>query len=292
MRIRHKHFPYPIIADGNDSYVGTSFLTDATAVREGYNVKFILEACVENPAVQSLIEDETIAYVHHIECPQTCFRTVITTSEEKYEFVVPDSKVNGLVQICSFLAAMKDIKNYTNDAFSSDYKGFKFNIDKGCVMGVGSQIDQRINKERDDLANTSSIFSIVSNMDPNETNVKVDISKKTKIVILIPKESCSRYKNMSDLLVLQPVMHQMIILPALMYVLDELKASKEELYNFEDCRWYRSLRKVAKKFDVAFDESGFTVMDTYQFAQQLLNTPLTKALICLSGGDEGESYES
>jgi len=292
MRIRHKHFPYPIIADGNDSYANTSFLTDTTAMREGYNVKFILEAYVDNVEVNSLIENETIAYVHHIECPQTCFRTAITTSEEKYEFVLPDSKVNGLVQVCSFLVALKDIKNYTNDAFSSDYKGFKFNIDKGCVMGIGSQMDQRINKERDDLANTASIFSIVANMDPNEMNVKVNISKKSKIVILIPKESCNRYKNMSELLGLQPVMHQMIILPALMHVLEELKASKEELYIFEDCRWFRSLRKVAKKFGVTFDESGFTTLDTYQFAQQLLNTPLIKALINLSGGDEGESYEN
>lgn len=286
MHLRHKQFPYPVIANGNDSYVDTSFITDAAALREGYNIRFIFEAFVDNLLIKELIDDDKIAYVHHIECAQTCYRTAVKANEEKFEIVIPESRVNGHVEICSFLAAETDIKNYTNTSFSSDYKGFKFDIDKGCIMGIGTQINLRINKERDDLAKTSSIFSIVANMDPNEKNVRIDMGKKTKIVILLPQDSRNRYKNISESLELQPVMHQMIILPALMYVLEELKSSKEELYNFEDCRWFRSLRKVAKKFDVAFDEEGFLIMDTYQLAQQLLDTPLTRALINLSGVDE------
>ncbi|WP_238883865.1 hypothetical protein [Clostridium sp. YIM B02551] len=285
MQIRSKFYPYPVIADDSDSYIKSSFKTDALLVTEGYNMKFILKAKVENQSVQKMIDNEVIGYAHHIECPQTCFRTVVATSEEQFEYTVHDSKINGLVQVCSFLVALNDIPNYTNELFANDYKGFKFNIDKGCIMGVGNQINLRVNKVRDDLVNTSSIFSIVPNIDPNEVSVKVDLSKKSKIAIIIPEKSCNLYKNMSGMLDLQPIMHSMIIIPALMYVFEELKIAKNELYNFEDCRWFRSLRKTCKTFGLILDSDGLATIDIYQIAQQLMNTPLAGALEFLSGGD-------
>lgn len=102
--------------------------------------------------------------------------------------------------------ANKDIEKYSNSLFAPNFRGFRFDIGRGCILAVGNQINLRINKIRDDLANTSSIFSIIPNRDETMTNIKVDISGN-KIVILIPQETFSIYSNMSNSLDIQPVMH-------------------------------------------------------------------------------------
>ena len=86
---------------------------------------------------------------------------VFLTDENEKTFIEHESKLNGTVQICSMIIAMSDIAGYRNPSFSSDYKGFGFNIEKGCVMGIGKQINIDISKEKDNLENTSSIFSII-----------------------------------------------------------------------------------------------------------------------------------
>ena len=289
MQIRSKFYSYPVIAEDSDSFTNSKFSNDAAFEFDVYNLKFILEAEVQNSEIQKMIEEGIVGFVHHLECPQTCFRTVVISGDTTCEYIISDKKINGIVQVCSFLVALKDIPNYTNQFFSSDYKGFKFNIDKGCILGVGNQINLRVNKAKDDLSNTSSIFSIAPNLDSNEVNVIINTSMKTKIGIIIPEKSCNLYKNMSAMLDLQTVMHSMIIIPALMFVFEELKTASDELYLYDDCRWFRSLKKTCKNFNINLDKEGLSTLNIYDVSQKLLDTPLTKALEFLSG-DDGSSF--
>ena len=154
-------------------------------------------------------------------------------------------------------------------------------------MAVGNQVNLRINKIRDDLANTASIFSIVPSRDETITNIKVDISGN-KIVVVIPQETFSIYSNMSSSLDIQPVMHSMLIIPSLVYALTEVKDSRTHLYDYEDYRWYRSLRKAAEKMNVKFDEECLANMDPFDFAQKLLDSPIPKAVNYLRGDNDEE----
>ena len=85
--------------------------------------------------------------------------------------------------------AEKDIDKYTNESFAADYRGWKFNIEKGCILAIGNQYNVRINKIRDDLANTSSIFSIVPNTDQTENNLLVDLGQQKIICLLYTSPS-------------------------------------------------------------------------------------------------------
>ena len=58
MLIRNKHFPYPIIAEGNDSYASANFITDVDSERDGYYVKFTLKASTNNVGMNDLIKDK------------------------------------------------------------------------------------------------------------------------------------------------------------------------------------------------------------------------------------------
>ena len=285
MQIKNKYYPYPVIAFGNDSYEGSEFIADANYVQDAHYIKFQLEASLKDQCLAGMIAEGKVKYAHHIECSQTCFRTLVQTDQAKEEFLVHESKVNGLVQICSFLMAEQDIAGYSNPAFGKDYKGFKFNIDRGCVLAIGGQVNMIINKEKEDLANTSSIFSIRKNWDPAVTELQVSTTGQ-KIVVLIPEKTCNQYLNVSATTLL-PVLHAMVIQPALMQVLYELKeaAQEKKLYLYEGFRWYRALRKTAEKLGIAFDEESVAVLDGFKAAQKFLDAPVIKAMDMICSGD-------
>ena len=287
MQLRSKYYTYPVITEDADFYENSSFSSDVEQVLDGYNVRLKLKAELVNPELEEMLEKEEVMYAHHIECTQTCFRKLVLTNEKEKECVLRDGEVNGIVQVCSFLVANKDIEKYSNKLFAQDFRGFRFDIERGCIMAVGSQINLRINKIRDDLANTSSIFSIIPSRDETITNIKVDTSGN-KIVIMIPQETFSIYSNMSSSLDIQPVMHSMLIIPSLVYALTEVKESRSHLYDYEDYRWYRSLRKAAEKMNVAFDEESLANIDPFDLAQKLMDSPIPKAVNYLRGDKDEE----
>lgn len=288
MQLRSKYFTYPVIIEDGDFYVESRFETDVEQVLDGYNIKLVLKAELVNDELEKMLEEGTVGIVHHIECPQTCFRETVVTKEYSLEYILKDGQVNGVVQICSFIAALKNIDKYSNSLFSNDYRGFKFDLEKGCIMAVGNQINLHIKKIRDDLANTASIFSIVPNMDHSVTELKINLTD-SKIAIIVPEKTFGVYSNMSAYLDVQPVMHSMIIIPALMQAFTELKESREQLYIYEDYRWFRSLRKTCAKMGVSLDAEGLASLDIFSISQKLIDSPIVKAIDYLGAG--GDDYE-
>lgn len=289
MLIRNKYFPYPVIAKGNESYATATFTSDVDFEKNGFHIRFILKASSNNEGINELIASKKASFVHHIECVQTCYRYAVITQEEEEVFLIHQSKLNGAVQISTVIVANEDLKGYKNADFSADYRGFVFNIKKGCLLAIGECIEIELNKQKDDLENTSSIFSIVPNLDPNETIINVDVtSTKSKIVIRIPIKGCNIYKNLSANLELQSIMHSMIIVPALVQVFDELKASRHELYNYSDCRWFKALTKACKNLKIELTEQSLENFDSYKTAQLLMDSPTMRALAYLAGGSDDE----
>lgn len=276
MQLRNRYYHYPVIVEGGDYYENSKFSSSVNQEMEGYDAKITITVELNDTLLLQKIEQGEVVYAHHIECPQTCYRRVIKTKEKVKDILLKDKDVNGIVQICSFVIAEKDIDKYTNESFAADYRGWKFNIEKGCILAIGNQYNVRINKIRDDLANTSSIFSIVPNADHTENNLLVDLGQQ-KIVISLPEKTYQQYYNIQGYIDIQPAMHSMIIVPALVYVFSELR-STENLEEMEYYRWYRSLKKACNGIGINIDEEGLKKMDLFKVAQQLLNSPISKAI--------------
>ncbi|EGG80257.1 hypothetical protein HMPREF0992_02602 [Lachnospiraceae bacterium 6_1_63FAA] len=287
MQLRSKYYTYPVITDDVEFYVDSRFTSDVEQLIDGYNVKLKLKTELVNPELEQMLLKQEVLIAHHIECTQTCYRKVVLTNKLIKEYLLRDGEVNGSVQVCTFLVAAKDIQRYSNSLFAPDFRGFRFNIERGCIMAVGNQINLRINKIKDDLTNTASIFSIIPNMDETVTNIVVDTSGN-KIVIAVPQETYSIYSNMSSSLDIQPVMHSMLIIPALVYALTEVKEARTHLYDFEDYRWYRSLRKAAEKMNISFNEDTLANINPFDCAQKLMDSPIPKAVNYLRGDNDEE----
>lgn len=285
MQLKSRYFTYPVISTGNNFYADSSFKTDVESSLDGYNINFSLKAKLQNKELEEMLEKGEVIIAHHIECPQTCFRKLYTTKKETEIISIKDNQVNGLVQVCSFLVANENISEYSNKLLKREYSGLKFDIEKGCIMAIGNQIDLRINKIRDDLVNTTSIFSIIANYDPTVMEIKINLTDN-KIAIVIPEKTFGIYKNMSGYLAIQPVMHSMFIIPALMHTFYELKDSKE-LYMYEDYRWFRALRKACIDMDVEINEVSLKSLDIFLISQKLMDSPIVKGIDFLMGaGDE------
>ena len=289
MQLRNKIYPYPVITEDGDYYRDSTFTSSVSQTIEGYDIKISISTSLNDEKIRSMIANGDLLYVHHFECPQTCYRRVIKTRDENIDILLKDSEVNGNVQICSFIVAARDIEKYTNDTFSQDYMGWKFNIDRGCIMAIGKQYDLRINKQRDDLANTSSIFSVVKNVDPLADSMTISLSQQ-KIVITLPEVTFSQYSSVQNYIDIQPVMHSMLIIPALIYTFYEIKNSGDQLYEFEDLRWFRGLRKACEAIGVTISEDSIKTLDAIKTSQLLLNNPITKAVeFCALGGGNYEN---
>lgn len=293
MEIKNKLYPYPVLADYLDDYNNCSFDSEIAVSREGYNIVIGFSAELTSATITDLISEGSAKYVYHIECAQTGFRTVYSTCDLNSAYKISDKKINGKLQICPFIVASKDIENYTSEELHEDYDGETFNIESGCVMAVGNMVTADIIKDTDDLANTPSVFSIVRNADTECGQMLVDYSGR-KIVIKLPLNDYYSYKTLSNNPIAQPMLNSLTVIPALTFVLSELKLlSIEERRENSDSLWYKTIRKaLSTKFNCDIESEDYINENTIELAQKLINDPITDAFNLLTnsfnstGGDE------
>lgn len=286
MRIKNRNYPYPVLKTGNDSYVNSKFNSNVSHIRCGHNINFNIETELCDEILQKMIESGSAKYAHHVECPQTCFRTVELTDKSSFSFVIHESKLRGLVQLCTFIVAAEDIVSYSNPAFNEEYRVYSFDIDKGCFLAIGEQYNFTINKDDKDISNVASIFVIGKNYDHSATDILLDTTGQ-KVFISIPEKTYGQYSALNNNVFLLPVIHSIVILPALMQVLSELKeaANTDEFHMYRDLRWYRALQNTAKKLKIGFDQPAICKIDIFKAAQQFLDAPAIKAMDNLYKGD-------
>ena len=92
----------------------------------------------------------------------------------------------------------------------------------------------------------------------------------------------------------QPILNSLTVVPALVYVLEELRALpiQERSENF-DTLWYKVLSKaLLTQFDCDIESEAFNNQNFLELAQKLINNPVTDAFNFLTssfgavGGDE------
>ena len=292
MDIRYKLYPYPVLAQHMDDYLGSSFEAEISPKYDAYNVRIGFLAKLNNDEMKNLISKGDLIFAYHLECAQTGFRTIYTTRNTSFACSIPHAKVRGRLQICPFIVAKKDLLEYTNSDFHEDYRGFKFSIDAGCIMGFGSQRNVDIDWEMNELSNTPSVFVIIKNDDETATGMVVDMDKR-KIVIKLHEKEFANYKILSRLADIQAVLNSMVIIPSLTFVLEEVaRREPEERYEYSTYAWYIAIRKaLMKRLTVDIESNQFADANMIELAQKLVNAPIEEALDVLCGGYVSELYE-
>ena len=278
MEIKYRLYPYPVLSTYSDDYQSGKFNVVIEPHKEGYHLRVDFTVELTNEALKNLIRSGQAKYVYHMECAQTGFRKVFQTGEVITSEVLSDKHLNGTLQICPFIVAVED------------YHGISFDIEAGCIMASGKMVTVHISKDVDELERMPSIFSIARNADDSCKQMVVDFSGR-KILIKLPTEDYYSYKQLSKTPQIQSVLNSLTIVPAIIYVLSELKrVSVSEREEHEENLWYRILAKtLATKFNCDISSEDFEERDVMWLAQSLINEPLSdafKMLAGFSGGDD------
>lgn len=293
MEIKYKLYPYPVLSSDSNDYGTGDFDVTIDILHDGYDLRIDFLATLTCQSLQDCIKQGFAKYVYHLECAQTGFRTVIQTEKISEVYTLLNKTVNGKLQICPFIVAVDDLKSYTSPDFHEDYQGVAFDIESGCVMAVGKMVTVDISKDIDDLADTPSIFNISKNPDENCKQMLVDMSQR-KIIIKLPLSDFYSYKVLSTNPLAQPILNSLTVVPALVYVLEELRALPIlERSENSDALWYKVLSKVLlTQFNCGIESEKFNNQNCLELAQKLINNPVTDAFTFLTsnigsvGGDE------
>ncbi|MCA0970655.1 hypothetical protein LCM20_08655 [Halobacillus litoralis] len=286
MRVKERHFPYPVLADFSDDYKKGSYETEIS-----YDVtkdEFILRVkhSLDSKELYSDILRGRAMFCVHIECSKTQMRILSKSKEEKQEVKVKASDIDQRIDVCTFVIANEDIKGFSNESFDDDYKGYTFEVSKGDILAIGD--DYLINIEKDKSNDSESILQLEKSLEDNpKENFSLTFATD-RIVVTLNQEDYKTYNELANTEQLLPILHALIGVPALSAALQlisqEMSDANEDEYS--SYRWYRVLMEKIEYLGLdPYDEKVYE--EPIQLAQKILDNPLSKSLLSLSNIYEG-----
>lgn len=214
------------------------------------------------------------------------YRIIVKGKNKKEEKFIDESLIDGNITISSYIIAKKVIKGYSSRSFHEDYGNLNFDIDKAAIMAIGPKYSFRLDKDIEELCNIPSIFVISRNGDKEIKDMSVSF-EGDKINIILSDEDYVNQQNLWALPVYQPVLHSMIIMPALIYLFTELKdVPNERMEELSEKRWFKSIDGVLRKMNLGLEKYYLEQNSPYKLAQMILDNPINRALNALIVRDE------
>lgn len=274
MKVKNKLYPYPLLADYKNDYVGSKFDVNYSAKNEFNQFVLNVDFLLTDEYIQSLINTGRLTYLVHVECSVTAYRKIFTTTERSMTIPVKGDEVRNTLQVASFIVATSGIENYSNPNFNQIYQEYSFNFKKGDTIAGSQHKNIEIVSEYVDPQSVPSVITVVSS-DVKVMEVDTDGSK---IIIRLPKELFSLYNDLANTQY-QSTIISIVILPALVEVLSRISDLEDESREeyLENKPWFRVIENVLK-------DSGFEIDDIGEkhtplvFAQMILQTPAIEGL--------------
>lgn len=288
MDIINKLYPYPVLWENNDDYIKSSFDCDIDINKNFDVITINAKFKLKNKQINKLIEDGKAEYVIHIESSSTLYREIKCSNQKEFSFDILSEHLWGAVSLSSFIVVKEKIIDYYNCDFNLDYEGTAFNLDIGNILAIGPQYKFDVEKNAEELANISSIFTIYRREDDDNIDLKVDmLSDKIKIGL-----SRDVYENYNHIAKLQVAMLNMlntaILLPTLVYVLEQLK---DDISAYEECRWFQAMKRFFKNENMNLDEDMIESNMSIVLAQKIMHMPIAKTLILIKDIDKNIEEE-
>lgn len=276
MRIKsNRLFTYPILTNMNDDYIGSEFKSIVKAVKKVRTLEMTIECELNNKELNSLLNEDKIEIICHIECPKTKLRYIEKIQLGLNNIVIESKKINENIEIIVLMIAKEKIEKFNSSSFNKDYNNSSFKIERGQILAIASQVDIPITKDIYDLSDVPSIITIVpSSVKYMEVNMD-----DHKIMIKLPKKDFENYSIFGKSLSLHtPILHSMVIVPSLTHVIDELIKRNDDFEGYLDRRWFSVLKKKIESLGHTFSSESMGRIGSLKLVQELLESPLSIAL--------------
>lgn len=280
MEIRSRLFPYPVLCEDTDDYISGGFDVTAEVINQNVNslvLRFRMN--LDNAGLRSQISQGNAEYLIHIECSNTSFRTVIHTFSDEETYRISSSKVDGEIALLGMVVSKKDIPFYRNNNLNPDYSDIDLMIPRVAILAYYNMPKINMLKNYEELAQEDSLFSVVREMrlDQNEEipiHFQLD---PERIKIFVNEKVYSAYIQYQNNLIMRPLIMSVLVMPALTYMMEELRQGYEE---YESFRWYIKFAKFyqqqGKDFvdDVIYGEQAIT-----EIVQEMFRLPIGKTFL-------------
>lgn len=277
MNITNRLFTYPVLSEEKDDYKDSIFSVDYVQTMQGVNsLKLIFDIAMNCPELEALIVNGQAEYVIHLECSTTAYREVLRSVSKHVEHTVPIGRVNGSFDAVAFVILKRNISSFTCADWVDDYQGISFNLFAGSILAYQNLPNLDITKDYEEFTNAGSIFSIYKRITEDDRPAEINLDS-SKIRIGLGTKDYDIYAVYAAKTELQSLFHSMLVLPALVYVFEELRQEGgEETYHHKE--WFMALEKSYAKRGIIFMEEVLNAEKTsYQLAQEAMELPLSKA---------------
>ena len=275
MKLNNRLFPYPILSPYFNDFKEVDFEADITILQTSHSVQINTSIKLTEPYIKQMVEDGIIEYVLQLECAMTSYRESIRFSEDTFEYKVSEELLEDKLNIRVFMVASQELEDYGPTHLVEDYDGLKFDLDEFSIIGIASYRSVKIEKEKDQIKNVASIFSIVKKMNNKKSDFLFDVNSD-RIRIELPSEYIEKYNILNRNPNNRYALMSIIIAPVLLRTIELLKTDSEDSYSM--FKWYDSLLQLIDKKKISLEEDSYLIM------QKLLENPLGDALVYLAGG--------
>lgn len=285
MQIRNRLFSYPVYSSDVDDYIVNEFSFEYNVENDGETLKIIYSTKISNKFILKGIDKEDIKLTILVECSKTAYRQLFILDDLNGIIDINSQLLSAKVEICCLLIANKDFIINKESGISSDYSNVSFCIKKGFIIGYDNAYAFIVDKDKEENYKSSSIISVVKKLDLDDY-MDVDLDNDNKIKIQLDDEMYQYFVQLQGQDKL-PVIHSMIVLPVLVYVIDQIKDySLRETY--EDYYWYRCIAKQLEILNIGIDSQVFESKSSVFIAQELLKAPIKNALYNLTSVEGGD----
>lgn len=259
--------PYPVLAKGNEDYIDSSFEV-VVEVKEVFG-NLIIEANFQllNSGIEQLIAENKAAYVLHIECAQTSYRTLVKTTESFLSVKIDEALLRNKIDVHPLIVATQRIENYTNSQWDSFFAYMPITYDKGNILASGDAIELILHEDSTEKQNLPSIVT-VRRVEKLEF-MSVDLSAE-QIIIQLPQGVYDQYARYGNSRLKESIL-TLVILPCLIDVFHNIKGDPG---SFEDYHWYQVLMQIFENNHLPFSKVINDEKTVLEAAQLVLRNPL------------------
>jgi len=278
MKITNRLFTYPVLSDEKDDYKNSVFDVEFKHAMQGVNIlKLSFDINMNCKELERLILDGKAEYVIHLECSLTAFRKVLRSVSEYIDYSIPIGRINGSLEAVAFIILKKNISDFTCADWIDDFDNIKFHLSAGSILAYQNLQSLNVTKDYEEFINAESIISVYKRITEDDRPAEISLDS-SKIRIGLGTKDYETYSGYARKTELQPILNAILVLPALVYVFEELKQTDgEEIYHNKE--WFIALERAYAKRGIALMEEVRNAEKTsFQLAQEAMELPLSRAL--------------
>lgn len=270
MNLSQCTFPHPVMyPSSEDVQYDFNFAVSVTSSGGDYVLKYSIET--NNSTLLHLLSEGKAEAVIHVESPGGFFRKVFKVEEttDINELYINSEFLNGRVEVRSFICAKSVISDYRNEKQHEDYGDMNFYVKEGDYLAVSRVQTFYAYKEDDPLKQLASFIKIAESPEGDDKPAKLVYADQT-VKILLPTKLFKMYWDLKDLRGHSATICALIILPALVVLVQEMRTKESE---FSEHIWFKGIMKKFEELDIDITETG---LSDFELAQLVFDLPIKR----------------